>query len=846
MKHRILSLALALCVCVSSQSVAYAFQEVPVQQESYSQEDALPKENPDGAQDPDDSEEETPDTQEPPSQEVIPGGTTEDTEDPDGSEEETPDTQEPPSQEVIPGGTTEDTEDPDGSEEETPDMQDPPSSEEIPPEENLEDAETPEDTEDPDDSEEKTPVRQKDTVQEGKVYPLELPAELIRRDSTVPTPAEAYAAMIALKDLDMYKEGTTWTDDEPYASPNFYRWKGGPLGGQNIAAVGCVAFAFILSDAAFNSLPGRMYAEGEFSYEDIKVGDILRVSNDTHTVIVLEVSDAGVVVAEGNISTGDHVGKVHWGRGISKEWVMSNTSHYITRYPDGYMPPDDPEANDLIADGSAGGLTWKLTKAGTLTVSGQGAMPDYSSYTEQPWSKVSSQIRKVVIEEGVTNIGNCAFWNCDLISVEIPSSVTAIGNYAFHSSSIISVTIPANVKTIGNNAFYSCQNLSSVTISEGVEKIGQNAFRFCKSLPTIALPASIDEVGAAAFLQCTTLKGATFAPGSKQVKMGDHVFAGCYWLMGVTLPVNIDRIGEGMFMNCGMLAGVEIPQGAESIESNAFSSCRGMSTVIIPDSVKTIGTAAFTNCPLKDIYFTGTKAQWDSISKIGDTATAVSKATIHYNYTPEPDDGDDNKPGDGDDNKPDDGDDNKPDDGDDNKPGGGNNTGNNSNANKPGSNADGNKNNSAGLQSSKAAGDSGTIAVVEPWKPKTPEERKRYACLGKETVRYTPSKDNDYQITIENAMQGPMCFQSFEAVLGDYKIGRTYNIYSRSDNIYSMDEEVEFTIKIPSAVYKKNREYKMICVTKGGQPFVYNDLDSDPTTITIKTNKFYAYALIYR
>lgn len=310
--------------------------------------------------------------------------------------------------------------------------------------------------------------------------------------------------------------------------------------------------------------------------------------------------------------------------------------------------------------------------------------------------------------------------------------------------------------------------------------------------------------------------------------MGDHVFAECYWLMGVTLPVNIDRIGEGMFMNCGMLAGVEIPQGAESIESNAFSSCHGMSTVIIPNSVKTIGIAAFADCPLKDIYFTGTKAQWDSISKIGGTAEAVSKATIHYNYTPEPDD--DNKPGDGDDNKP----------------GGGNNTGNNSNANKPGSNADGNKNNSARLQSSKAAGDSGTIAVVEPWKPKTPEERKRYACLGKEIVRYTPSKDNDYQITIENAMQGPMCFQSFEAVLGDYKIGRTYNIYSRSDNIYSMDEEVEFTIKIPSAVYKKNREYKMICVTKGGQPFVYNDLDSDPTTITIKTNKFYAYALIYR
>ncbi len=91
-----------------------------------------------------------------------------------------------------------------------------------------------------------------------------------------------------------------------------------------------------------------------------------------------------------------------------------------------------------------------------------------------------------------------------------------------------------------------------------------------------------------------------------------------------------------------------------------------------------------------------------------------------------------------------------------------------------------------------------------------------------------------------------MCYKSFEAVLGDYTIGRTYNIYPPSGTTYSMDKEVEFTIKIPSAIYKENREYKMICVTEDGQPTVYNDSDSDPETITIKTDKFYAYALIYK
>ena len=472
--------------------------------------------------------------------------------------------------------------------------------------------------------------------------------ELVTHDSTVPTPTEVYEAMMALKDQDTYKEGTIWTDDEPYSdSSGYYRWHGGTLDGKNISAVGCVAFAFILSDGAFGSLPARMYVAGEFTFADIKVGDILRVSNDTHTVIVIEVSDAGVVVAEGN-----HSGKVHWGRTISKEGVMSNTSHYITRYPEGYVAPDDPEANISIATGTLdGGLTWNMTKAGTLTISGKGAMPDFSGTADQPWSDNSSQIRKIVIGDGVTSIGSCAFWNCGVLSAEIPSSVATIENSAFRGTSIISVTIPSSVTTIGDSAFRECQNLSSVTVSEGLEIIEQNAFRSCTSLTSIALPASIGEVGAGTFFQCTAMTSATFAPGSKQVKLGDNIFTQCYYLMSVTLPRNIDCIGEGMFQNCQMLAGVEIPQGAESIGGSAFASS-GVSVVLIPDSVKTIGIAAFSACPLSDIYFTGTEAQWDSISKIGDTVSAVSKATIHYNYTPAPspelDDGNDNDNNNGD------------------------------------------------------------------------------------------------------------------------------------------------------------------------------------------------------
>lgn len=442
-----------------------------------------------------------------------------------------------------------------------------------------------------------------------------------------------------------------------------------------------------------------------------------------------------------------------------------------------------------------------------------------------------------------------------------------------------------------------------MSVSEGVEKIGQNAFRACTSLTSIAIPASIGEVGDAAFLDCTQMMNATFAKGGKQVKMGDNIFTRCYKLLGVTLPVSIDRIGAGMFQNCLLLPGVEIPQGAESIGESAFASCSGFTTVVIPDSVTSIGIAAFSACPLQDIYFTGSEAQWSSIGKMGDTASAVSRAVMHYNYTAVPGqkpdggnggngntdssgNGNTSSPGNGNTNSP--GDDSTSSPGNDNttsgsnnnntnagngsasSPGSGTNTNggsgnsanggngadgshNNSNTSENGNNFGGNTNDHKGYGSDQAGSfgaasiiESGIRAVVETWKPASPDERRRYACFGKENIRYTSAKNNAYQVTIENAMQGPMCFQSFEAVLGDYTIGRTYNIYPPSGTAYSMDEKVEITLKIPSAVYKKNREYKMICVTKGGQPFVYNDLDSDPTTITIETNKFYAYALIYR
>ena len=100
---------------------------------------------------------------------------------------------------------------------------------------------------------------QEESVPEGDAFTEESQIRLAADGVEIPTPTQVYQSMIALKDQNEYKEGTPWTDYEPYSdTKGYYHWKGGPLGGTKISAVGCVAFAFILSDTAFGSLPAKI------------------------------------------------------------------------------------------------------------------------------------------------------------------------------------------------------------------------------------------------------------------------------------------------------------------------------------------------------------------------------------------------------------------------------------------------------------------------------------------------------------------------------------------------------------------------------------------------------------
>ena len=146
-------------------------------------------------------------------------------------------------------------------------------------------------------------------------------------------------------------------------------------------------------------------------------------------------------------------------------------------------------ASDEVASGTCGlngdNLTWTLDSEGTLTISGKGAMCDGSF--EMPWYSVVSSIKTIVIENGVTSIGEWAFCSFgNVTSVTIPNSITSIADGAFYDCySLTSITIPDSVTNIGTEAFGFCTNLTSITIPNSVTSIGEFAFYECYNLETV-------------------------------------------------------------------------------------------------------------------------------------------------------------------------------------------------------------------------------------------------------------------------------------------------------------------------------------------------------------------------
>ena len=260
--------------------------------------------------------------------------------------------------------------------------------------------------------------------------------------------------------------------------------------------------------------------------------------------------------------------------------------------------------------GTTGPLTWKYdTGTKTLTISGKGEMPNYTWKDPAPWEEHNGEMLILVIEEGITRIGNRAFENAgNLISITLPKTVTRIGDDAFgFCGSLPMVTIPAGVTRIGDRAFTYCSNLAMATLPVALQEIGENAFAQCTKLTSVAIPAGLKTIGAGAFAGCSNVSAITVeAKNADYVVMDGVLFnkektALVQYPAGrvatsYVIPKEVTSLGGSAFNGAKNLTAVTIPAGVTEIGNEAFVNCVKLTSITIPATVKTIGANVFGYC----------------------------------------------------------------------------------------------------------------------------------------------------------------------------------------------------------------------------------------------------------
>ena len=304
---------------------------------------------------------------------------------------------------------------------------------------------------------------------------------------------------------------------------------------------------------------------------------------------------------------------------------------------------EEDTKNELVKkSGITGDCTWTLDDKGTLTISGNGAMGDYMydnnteseqiinldyqamfkcyglNYWDFPLPTESGLSGDdLIFYDSLVNIAspiNRTPWGTEIKSVIINDGVKSIGACAFLGcTELTKVSIPDSVNNIGDFAFFDCEKLASVTIPENMERIGQKAFAFSRQLRSITIPKNVKDIGLSPFEGCANLTNITVDKDNSYYdsrndcnaiisKKNSALLSGC---KSTIIPEGVMNIYPNAFF--GMLYDttyfynvelktINIPDSVENIGSNAFAFCNQLERVSIPSNVYIVNNKAFLNC----------------------------------------------------------------------------------------------------------------------------------------------------------------------------------------------------------------------------------------------------------
>ena len=285
----------------------------------------------------------------------------------------------------------------------------------------------------------------------------------------------------------------------------------------------------------------------------------------------------------------------------------------------------------------------------TLTISGTGAMPDFDfpNGNLAPWwnyealgmltsfgnFKLEGELKKVVIKDGVTNVGDYALFCLPAATqVTLPESVTSIGRYGIAMcSKLTGMSIPKGVTEIGDFGLAG-DGLTAVTLPDGLQSLGRGAFDTCASLTNTTLPAAITAVPGKCFADCTKLLNAKYA--GTVTAIGDLAFESCKALTAAPIPETVTEIGASAFTGCTALTDVTIPAGVTAIPEDCFRGCTALADMKLPGTVTSVGHNAFTGCTaLKDVRCYGAAP---AVEPGNSEAHSFEPAIVTIHYNPDP------------------------------------------------------------------------------------------------------------------------------------------------------------------------------------------------------------------